>query len=258
MIYPLALAWLGLASQVSGACPRALLQEATAAYVSAQTSGQPLLLPLAANGTYAENDVPLSITKGLLSTALHIDINRSLHDTVECSTFTELTAATNKHPYVIHTRMLLSSSTPDKLTINTIQSVITDDGDWVFNATGHLYWSTLEKWDPIPPSKRDTRATIQGAADAYLDSWGDSTIKVPYGAPCARLEGGAYTGTKTTTTNTCKMPQFPGTFRITNRRYVVDEEVGAVDVFNDFPFIDKVKPEGTPSSNLLRVEGGGI
>ncbi|KAH9206390.1 hypothetical protein DL95DRAFT_487563 [Leptodontidium sp. 2 PMI_412] len=265
MIYTLALAWLGLASQVSGACPRALLQEATAAYVSAQTSGKPLLLPLAPNSTYFENDVSLSISKGVLSTSLHIDINRSLHDTTECSTFTELTAATNKRPYVIHTRMLFStadassgSGSAEKLTINTIQSVITDEGDWVFNATGHLYWFSLEKWDVIPAGKRDTRTTIKAAADAYLDSWGDSSVKVPYGASCARLEGGAYTGTKTTTANTCKMPQFPLPFKIANRRYVVDEEVGAVDVFNDFPFIDKVRPEGTPSSNLLRVEGGGI
>ncbi|KAL5331964.1 hypothetical protein ACEPPN_001505 [Leptodophora sp. 'Broadleaf-Isolate-01'] len=131
------------------------------------------------------------------------------------------------------------SGSAEKLTINTIQSVITDEGDWVFNATGYLYWSSLEKWDVIPAGKRDTRTTIKAAADAYLDSWGDSSVKVPYGASCARLEGGAYTGTKTTTANTCKMPQFPLPFKIANRRYVVDEEVGAVDVFNDFPFIDK-------------------
>jgi hypothetical protein len=54
------------------------------------------------------------------------------------------------------------------------------------------------------------------------------------------------------------MPQFPSPFNITNRRYVIDEELGGVDIFNNFPFIDKTKPNGTPSTNLIRVEGGMI
>jgi hypothetical protein len=99
---------------------------------------------------------------------------------------------------------------------------------------------------------------IKAAGDAYLDSWGDSTVKAPYGVPCARLEGGSYTGTATGTTNTCKMPQFPGTFHAGNRRYVVDEALSGVDIFIDFLFIDKAKPNETPSTNLIRVEGGMI
>lgn len=47
-------------------------------------------------------------------------------------------------------------------------------------------------------------------------------------------------------------------FRAKNRRYVIDEEVGAVDIFNDFPFLDKARPNGTSSTNLVRVEGGMI
>ncbi|KAH7386457.1 hypothetical protein BKA64DRAFT_759096 [Cadophora sp. MPI-SDFR-AT-0126] len=259
MIYSLVLAVsLGLAFQASGACERALLQEATTAYISAQTSGKSSLLPLAPNTTYFENDISLSLTSSssVLSQPLKIDISRSLHDTSSCTTFTELTAATNPHPYVIHTRMLLSS--PGS-TITSIQSVVTDAGDWVFNATGHLYYNSLEDWSPIPSTAQDSRAVIQAAADAYLDSWGNGSVLVPYGTPCARLEGGAYTDSKNLkTANTCKMPQFPLPFAITNRRYVVDEVMGAVDVFNDFPFIDKTRPDGTPSSNLVRVEGGKI
>lgn len=208
---------------------------------------------LGSNISYAENDTPMDIKKGVLSQAVTVDFNRSLLDTTQCATFTEISAATNKHPYVIHTRMLF---TGDKIT--KIESAVTDAGDWVFNATGQLYWTKLENWDPIPEAKRDTRAVIQAAGDAYLDSWGDGTVKVPYGTPCARLEGGAYTGSKTTTTNTCKMPQFPQPFKITNRRYVIDEEVGGLDIFNDFPFIEKTKPNGTPSTNFIRVEGGMI
>jgi hypothetical protein len=97
---------------------------------------------------------------------------------------------------------------------------------------------------------------IQAAGDLYLDSWGNGTIKAPYGTPCARIEGGAYTDTKNTGNNTCFMPEFPQPFKITKRDYVVDEELGGLAIFNDFPFIDKTRPNGTTSTNLFRVEGG--
>jgi hypothetical protein len=96
---------------------------------------------------------------------------------------------------------------------------------------------------------------VKAAGDAYLDSWGDSTVKAPYGALCARLEGGSYTGSATGITNTCKMPLFPGAFHAGNRRYVVDEALGSVDIFIDFPFIDEAKPNETPSTKLICVEG---
>jgi hypothetical protein len=129
---------------------------------------------LGSNVSYAENDATMDIKTGVLTQPITIDFNRSLYDTTECATFTELVAATNKKPYVIHTRMLF---TDDKIT--TIQSVVTSDGDWAFNATGQLYWNKQEKWDPIPDAKQDSRAVIKAAADAYLDSWGDGTVKVP-------------------------------------------------------------------------------
>jgi hypothetical protein len=52
------------------------------------------------------------------------------------------------------------------------------------------------------------------------------------------------------------MPQLPGAFHAGNRRYVVDETLGRVDIFIDFPFIDKAKPNETPSTELIWVEGG--
>lgn len=209
---------------------------------------------LSTSVNYTENDVITDIKKGVLSQPITIDLNRSLYDTTQCATFTELSCATNKHPYVIHIRMLF---TDDKIT--TIQSVVADDGDWAFNAAGQLKWSKTEKWDSITEAKRDSRKVIQAAGDAYLDSWADASVKVPYGAPCARLEGGSYTSTATGTTNTCNMPAFPKPFKgCGNRRYIIDEEVGGLDIFNDFPFIDKSKPDGTPSTNLIRVEDGKI
>ncbi|KAI0906968.1 hypothetical protein F4823DRAFT_45680 [Ustulina deusta] len=254
MIYSTLLACAGLAAQVAAACGRATLQEVAAAYIQAQASGELTLLGLAANTSYAENDNLVDIKKGVLSQPITIDFNRSIYDTAQCATFTELTAATSKHPYVIHTRILL---TGDGSKITKIESVVTDNGDWAFNATGHLYWTRQEKWEPIPESQRDTRATIQAAADAYLNQWGNSTLPVPLGTPCARLEGGAYTGQSNPSANTCRMGAFPQPLKVANRRYIIDEELGAIDVFNGFPWLEATKPDGAvPSTNFIRVERG--
>ncbi len=246
---------VSLAGETLAECSRATLQDIAATYVKAQTAGQPELLSLASNASYAENDVSMDIKKGVLSQALPVDNTRSLLDSVQCATFTEITSATAKHPYVIHTRMLVADSK-----ISAIESVVTDDGDWVFNATGHLYWSKRETWDPIPEARRDTRDVIKAAGDAYLNQWAESTLSVPLGTPCARLEGGMYTGERQPTANTCKMPAFPQPLKAGNRRYIIDEELGAMDIFNGFPWLEKSKPAdaSTPCSNLFRVESGKI
>ncbi|KAF2750400.1 hypothetical protein M011DRAFT_484228 [Sporormia fimetaria CBS 119925] len=249
----LAILSLALTTQASASCTRALLKSATSAYITAQTSGQPNLLPHISNLSYIENDVHVPITQGLLSQPLTIDLHHSLHDTTTCTTFTELSCATNPHPYVIHTRLFVAD---DRVT--SIQSVISDAGDWLFNATGHLYWSSTETWTPIPEPLRDTRAIIQAAGDLYLDSWGNGSLKAPYGTPCHRIEGGAYTDTRRTGNNTCFMPEFPQPFKITKRDYVIDEVVGGLGIFNDFPFIDMMRPDGTTSTNLFRIEEGRI
>jgi hypothetical protein len=135
---------------------------------------------------------------------------------------------------------------------------VTDAGDWVFGATEHLAGTRSEKWNEIPKNKRDTRATIQAAADAYLDNWGDPALPVPHGTPCYRLEGRVNTGSKNPAGNTCDMGAFPQKLRVGHRRYVIDETIGAVSIFHDFPWLDAGRPvdPGTPASQTFRVEGG--
>ncbi|MEI9889735.1 MAG: hypothetical protein WDN45_03000 [Caulobacteraceae bacterium] len=43
-----------------------------------------------------------------------------------------------------------------------------------------------------------------------------------------------------------------------HRRYVIDETVGAVSIFHNFPWLDAGLPTdpGTPASQMFRVEGG--
>jgi hypothetical protein len=208
----------------------------------------------------------MDITKGVLSQGIKIDFNRSIYDTTLCASYTEIVGgfspsvlipllsmltpaiATTKHAYVIGTRLAF---TDDKIT--KIESVVCDDGDWLFNAAGSLTYNKRESWDPIPEEKRNTREAIKAAGDAYIDAWGNSSIKPPFSSQCARLEGGSYL------TGNCKL-NFSPPFEVTNRRYTIDEELGAVDIFHNFPFLDKGVPRdpGTQTNNLMRVEAGQI
>jgi hypothetical protein len=114
----------------------------------------------------------------------------------------------------------------------------------------------LENWDPIPAAKQDTRAVIQAAGDAYFNRFDNVNITVPWGTPCARLEGGAYTGANNLTGETCDLGS-PSTTKVTNRRYVIDEVMGSVDIFLGFPGLDRSQGDKPmPDSHLFRVEGG--
>jgi hypothetical protein len=255
MFCSIVLAGVAFASNARAECSRKMLQKLTDTYVKAQTAGKASMLPLAKGASYAENDKAMDIAEGVLGGALKVDFTRSFYDTTQCATFTELVAATDPHPYVIHTRM---EATKDGK-VSKLESRVTHEGDWLFGAADHLRFTREEKWDEIPEDKRDTRAVIQAVADAYLDNWGDPTIKVPHGTPCARLEGRIYTGTRNPEGNSCNMGAFPQKLKVGHRRYVIDETIGAVDIFSDFPWIDAGLPPdspGTQTSNEFRVEGG--
>jgi hypothetical protein len=243
------------ATNASAECTREMLQNLAETYVSAQKAGTPAALPLAAGATYAENDQAMDPATGVLAEALTVDFTRSFYDTTLCAAFTELTAATHAHPYVIHTRM---EATNDGK-VSKMESVVTDEGDWVFGATEHLAVTQIEKWDEIPADQRDTREAIQAAADAYLNDWGNPDLPVPHGTPCSRLEGRMHiTTNRNPELNACEMGAFPQKLNVTNRRYVIDETVGAVAIFHNFPWLDAGIPvdPGTPASQSFRVEGG--
>ncbi len=254
MLSSIFLAGVSFSANASAECSRELLQKLADTYVKAQTAGKAAMLPLAANASYAENDKAMDAAKGVLAGALTIDFSRSFYDTTQCAAFTELEGASDPHPYVIHTRM---EATKDGK-VSKMESVVTHAGDWSFGAAEHLAVTKVEQWDEIPKEKRDTRAAIQAAADAYLDNWGDPTLPVPHGTPCSRLEGRVSTAAKNPEGQTCTMGAFPQKLKVGNRRYVIDESIGAVSIFHNFPWIDAGLPmdPGTPASQTFRVEGG--
>ena len=128
---------LVLAAHVSSkTCDRTFLNDMTAAYIAAQTLGEPWLLPsIAPNLTYTEQFKPGSIKSGILSKPLNITSHRSFYDQVLCTAFTQYLVMDPTHPYVIGTRF-----EADGLYITKIETLVTDQGDWAFNATGYKVW----------------------------------------------------------------------------------------------------------------------
>lgn len=249
------LAALAFGSNAWAECSREMLQDLADTYVEAQTAGNATLVPLADSAYYGENDVPLSITEGVLSNAIKPDFTRSFHDTTLCATFTEFVAATHDHPYVIHTRM----EATEEGEVTVMESVVTDEDDWVFGAEEYLSYTKEEDWGEIPEDQRDMREVIKAAAEAYINNWGDPYLPVPHGTPCTRLEGRIYTGAANPEGQTCTMGAFPQPIKTGSRRFVIDETAGAVIIFHNFSWLDAgLGPyhPGTPASQQFRVEGG--
>ncbi len=235
-------------AQVS--CTRDGLKTATDLYIAAQTSGDTTGLPLAKGLGYVENFKPTDINDGIIKKALKVDHQRSLLDTSTCQTFTEVIVTDKANPYVLGTRLRVNHGL-----IAEIEILWTTTGYWLFNADNYLKYSTAEDWGTIPAARRDTRATLESAASAYLDAFleGKGDL-VPWGYPCNRTEGGMYTG-KGAADDTCQVG-VPSGVNIANRHFVVDETIGAVVAFCTFGAGGPNGGSGAPDTHLFRVENG--
>ena len=239
-------------AQVS--CSREGLQRAVDLYIAAQGKGDTSILPLANGLGYFENHAPADIGAGVIKTAMKIDHHRSLIDASTCQTFTEVIVTGDvqkgEKPYVLGVRMRVNHDR-----IAEVEILWTTTGYWLFNADNYLKYSTTEKWDVIPAAQRDTRATLVAAANAYLDAFleGKKDL-VPWGYPCNRTEGGMHTGTGAAT-DSCDVG-VPSGVNIANRRFIVDETIGSVQVFCTFGAGSPAGGSGAPDSHLFRVENG--
>ncbi|KAK3381999.1 hypothetical protein B0H63DRAFT_546782 [Podospora didyma] len=233
-------------------CNRTALSAAADAYVAAQTSGklEPLQGLLDASWTYQENNEKTDTKKGVLGKALKIDHRRTNFDTTACATYTELVAADPANPYVIGTQIRHGANG----LVTLIDSIASTTNSWLFDAKKTLQYVLQEKWDPIPEGKRDNRSVIQAAGDAYMDMWSNATAHnaVPWGTPCTRLEGSAYTG-KGQPDDSCK-PGIPSNHNQapnTHRRYVIDESMGSVNILCVWEHMMMAA-----DSHEFRLEGG--
>lgn len=238
-------------------CDRSDLKGMAASYIAAQTAGEATKIPMADWMPITEQGEDGSLSTGMLSKPQKIDFSRSFYDVATCQSFTEAVITDPAHPYVIGALMRYaghnSAIAADR--VAGVELVITDKKDWLFNARKTLTYSKAENWGEIPEADRDTRQTILAAANAYLDSFDNKSVQVPWGSPCARLEGGLYSGKGApgvaTPDDTCNVG-VPSGVKIVERHYVVDETVGAVAVFSLF---------GTnklPDVHTFRIEKGKI
>ena len=232
------------------ACTRAGLQAATDLYIAAQTKGDITGLPLATGLGYVENFKTMNIDDGLIKKAMKIDHHRTLLDTSTCQTFTEVIVSDKANPYALGTRLRVNHGL-----IAEIEMMWTTTGYWGFNVDNYLKYSSAEDWGAIPAARRDTRATLVSAANAYLDAFLEGKMDlVPWGFPCNRTEGGMHTG-KGAPDDSCQVG-VPSGVNIANRHFVVDETIGAVVAFCTFGAGSATGGSGAPDTHLFRVENG--
>jgi len=230
-------------------CTRSMLKAAAASYIAAQEAGDLSKMSLADEVKYIEDMSETTKDKGLWNTPLPIAFHRSIYDVGRCKTFSEVIVTDGGHPYVIGTRLKVEDGR-----ISEIDSLVTDEHDWLFNAENYLKYSMAEDWSVLPVDERVSRQDLIDAGNQYFDLvFLDSGIKPPWGTPCARLEGGAYTNPDNNDRDNCQIPGAigGGGLFIVNRTFVVDEEMGVVNVFCRFG-----NENGMPDSHLFRLVNG--
>jgi hypothetical protein len=227
-------------------CTRDELKALSAAYAAGQASGSIAALPLHEKAQYLQNMETIEPAAGLWNTALPVASAISFHDPVRCKTFTEIVVTEGGTPYIIGTRLYA-----DRGKVIRVDSIVTKTGDWLFNANAFLRYTKQEDWTPVHPYQRTSASEMIRGANAYLDGFSDKFTDIPWGIPCARLEGGAYTNRQNSPTASCEVGMPPGVLYITNRDYLVDEEMGTINVFCRFG-----GSTGGPDSHTFRYIDG--
>ena len=239
-------------------CTRAILQGSADDYIAAQETADPIKMHMGLWLDYNEQLQDATMSTGVLSKPMKVDFHRELLDTAACKIFSEVVIADPAHPYVIGTVITNGGGPgitgPD--VTGGISSVVTDKANgWLFNPANTLKYSKAESWSPIPQVDRDSRQTLQAAADAYLDLFNNKNVKVPWGAPCVRLEGGAYTSKappgSLNPDDSCNVG-VPSGLPIVDRTYVIDPDLGAVSVLSHFG------KDQEPDVHTFRIEHGKI
>ena len=227
-------------------CTREELKAASAAYVEAQRKGDISGLPILENAQFLQDMKTVGRDAGLWNTALPVANALSFHDDKRCKTFTEIIVTEGGKPYVIGTRLYLHEGK-----VIRVDSLVTEQGHWLFNANAFLKYTKMENWEPLHAYQRTSPSEMIRGANAYLDGFADKFTDIPWGVPCARLEGGAYTNRNNSPTASCEVGMPPGVLYITHRDYLIDEEMGVINVFCRFG-----GREEAPDSHTFRYIDG--
>ena len=225
-----------------GGCDRELLQGIAQDWVESIEQGSMFTMNLGEWVDYSENFKRGSLG-GFLDKPRSVDWHLALFDTTACKVFVEAVLLDDENSQVVATQI-----GNGYFGVGPFNNITSSRGDWLFDPERTLYYASRESWDEIPEGRRATREQLIAAADSYLDLFSDPSVEVPWGTPCARLEGGIYTG-KGQADDNCNVG-VPEGVSLTDRQYVVDEAKGAVNV------ILKFGDRELPDSHTFRVEDG--
>jgi hypothetical protein len=208
-------------------------------------AGDHTIMPLASNAKYIENDNSaryrdreVQFGKGLWETPIQHDHHMNLIDEQECSTFTEIIASKNNPQYLNGARLKVKDNQ-----ISEVYVIVTVKGDWLFNADDYLKYSTAEDWSELPVAQRLSRERLISDARSYFEYFNDKTATAAWGIPCARLEGGVYTGDGPNSSCNVGVPSNVN-INISSFKYLVDVNHGMVVIFFFF---------GGADSHLFRI-----
>ena len=156
---------IGLAAPAAaqrGDCRRETLQDIADRYVKAQHDGMIFALPVGEWVDYRENNELVSVNSGVIGQAADFAWHVGLVDSTACRVFVQGVILQPK-PYVVGTALAWSFNG-----LGQINSVVTQPGDPQFDAAAASATAAKEDWGEIPAAKRDTRAALMAAANAYL------------------------------------------------------------------------------------------
>ncbi len=223
-------------------CSRELLQEISDSWVAALEQGTMFTMNLGEWVDYNENFRRKSLG-GFLDGERNVAWHLALLDTQRCTAFVEAVILDEERPMVLATHV-----SNGFFGVGPFNNITSEEGDWFFDAEATYRYASQEDWSELPEDQRASREELIAAADAYLDLFSDPSVEVPWGEPCARLEGGAYSG-RGLPTDTCNVG-VPQGVQLTDRDYVVDEVKGSVNVFLKFGENER------PDSHTFRLENG--
>jgi hypothetical protein len=233
-------------SQPAGLCSRQVLQDAVDSYIKAQEAGDPSKMLLAPHVRYIENLDTITEAKSICKKALPVASQHHFFDVDSCRTFSEVVVTGGGHPYVIGMRLRVVDGK-----ICEIDAIVTDSGDWLFNAKRYLDTATVQNWDTLPLAQRSSRQTLINCANAYGAIFEvPHTDTIPFGTPCSRLEGG------TPAVCTAGFPTGSTNHKLSHRDFVVDVNKGVISMFCFLEVGGKIVPK--PDSHLLKLINGKI
>ncbi len=163
--------------------------------------------------------------------AAHRVLAQLSDDKDRCRTFSEVIVTEGSHQYVIGTRLSV-----DNGKITAIDSLVSDKGDWLFNANAYLKYSSKEDWSAPKTGKGATMLEPHQRGQQLPRPVLRQVREDPVGQAvrAARRRRRTPIAKATTRMRRCEIGIPPGVLYIVNRDYVVDEEQGVINIFCRF------------------------